>query len=374
MKRFFFTGSTLLALACGVRADSVRYLNGEVAEGKVELGAKGVTVATKGGAPAPVDLANIFKVSFRRNQHSPDLLLPGVVFVNGTAIAEKGAISAVGAPTITVGDEKITVPINAVAWVLFAPLPREKLSGAPAGQTGGLMPNGDFFPGTFVGTDKGRIIINSALFGPQKLEPKDHILGLVLRELKAAPTRFEVVTVQGSKFLTDEVQFENGAMVVKDSVAGPVRIKAENVVELRAGSGRFQPLVDQKPASVNAPVGTDAAAAVSVRKAGEDSTEGAPSVLTTAGNAAINYSVPAGFSVFTSGMAVPANAPAGARMAFAVYADGRPIFRSPAIGTAEKPTPIKINIGAARTVTLRVEPAGLGGGMFGEWLDPMLLR
>ena len=45
-----------------------------------------------------------------------------------------------------------------------------------------------------------------------------------------------------------------------------------------------------------------------------------------------------------------------------------------AMSATDKPQPLRVNIGLTKVITLRVEPAGLLAGTFGEWIDPMVLR
>src|SRR5437879_4293104 len=88
MRKSCFLLCALFSLAYVADADSVRFFNGETSEGRIEVGPKGLALVQKGSAPAPVNLADVLSISLRKNPHTPELL-PGIVLVNGTAIADR---------------------------------------------------------------------------------------------------------------------------------------------------------------------------------------------------------------------------------------------------------------------------------------------
>jgi hypothetical protein len=369
MKKWLLTG--LCMLFCGVlEAATVRLLGGDSLEGKVDLNPRGVTVTKPTGPGIPVDLSAILEISFRKPQPgTADALPAGVLLANGTVIAERNPPS-LDEPAVTLGLEKVQVPSAAIAWLLLTPVAPSKLEAAPTAQTGGLLEGGDFFPGTFVGIRGGRVSLNSVLFGLQAFTPRTQILAVCVRESKPPPARFIVTTIHGSRFVTDDLRLETGAVTMKDSILGVLRFKAELLESLRAGPGRFQALAAQKPFKVETRPGADAAATLQVQKGDGADT---PEVVTTAANLAVTYTVPAGFTAFSSSVSVPKAASPNYRIAFAVYGDGRPLFRTPLVSVADKPLPLRVELRGARVVTLRVEPFGAAAGG-GEWIAPLLLR
>jgi hypothetical protein len=293
----------------------------------------------------------------------------GVLLSNGTVIAER-TLPNLEEAAVTLGVEKVQVPTSAIAWLLLTPVAQSKLDAAPPGQPGGLLEGGDFFPGTLVAFKAGRVSLNSVLFGPQAFVPRTQILAVCLRDAKPPPARFVVTTIYGSRFAADDLRFEAGAVTVKDSLLGVVRFKAEMLDSLRAGPGRFQALAEQKPFKIETRPGADEAATLQVQKG---NSAGTSDTVTIAANLAVTYTVPPGFTTFTSSVSVPKAANPNYRTAFAVYGDGRPLFRTPLLSAADQPLPLRVELRGARVVTLRVEPFGaaVGGG---EWLAPMLLR
>lgn len=360
----------LCVCACGLlHGETIRLLNGEVMEGRVDFGARGITVTKGTGPTVPVDLAAILEISFRQMPESAkETLPPGVLLTSGSVIPELN-LPALDAAAITVGVERVQVPTASIAWLLFNRIAPAKLEAVPAGQPGGLLEGGDFFPGTMVGFKGGRVMLNSVLFGPQGFTPKTQIEAVCLREWKPSPARFVVTTIPKSRFVTDDLRVEAGVITVKDSVLGVLRFKVEQLESLRAGPGRYQALAEQKPAKVETRPGTDAATTLQIQKGGAES----PDVITIAPNLAVTYSVPPEFTTLTTSVSVPKAANPAARVAFAVYGDGRPLLRTQLLSVNDKPVPVRIDLRGVRAVALRVEPSG-AATTGGEWSAPMLLR
>ena len=150
--------------------------------------------------------------------------------------------------------------------------------------------------------------------------------------------------------------------VLEDELTGPlfnVKLDAKDVVEIRAGPGRFLSLAELKPARV-----VPAGGLVAIARG-----------FTTAVNAAATWEVPAGMSVFTAQIAVPSAVAPINRLTFAVYADGRLVFHSPPLTSENAPQTIRVPLGAAHALSLRVEPnfpTNATGP--GQWTEPTLLR
>ena len=368
MKNWLLTGLCVLAWST-LHAGTIRLLNGELWEGKVDVGPRGITILKATGPAVPVDLGAILEIGFHRTQPgAADALPAGFLLTSGTVIAERNPPGLEDAAVVA-GVERIQVPTAAIAWLLFTPLAQSKLDAVPAGQTGGLLEGGDFFPGTLVGVKAGRVSLNSVLFGLQAFTPRTQLLAVCVRESKPPLARFVVSTIHGSRFATDELRFEAGSVTVKDSVLGALSLKPEIIDSVRAGPGRYQALAEQKPFKIETRPVAEADATLQVQKGGADS----PDIVTTAANLAVTYSVPPGFTTFTSGVALPKNAAPNARAAFAIYGDGHPLFRSALLSGSDRRLPLRVELRGARVVTLRVEPASVALTA-GEWSAPMLLR
>lgn len=369
----------LLCLCClcpllSSQAGSVRLITGERYEGKVDLVPDGIVVTPDhGGAPIKVDLPNLQEAMFgTRTQSSTDLVPPGALLINGSFVA--GQVTAFDASAVKLGSAGISVPGSAIAQVVFAPIRRSKLPPPAGGRTGAILPDGDFFAGTVDGMKDNRLQINSILLGPQRLVPGSQAAGVVIRDVQNAVGGYKIVSRDGSEYQMNDLKVDKDGVLITDSIMGSVRIKTDDLVEIRGGVGRYQNLVDGAPARVDVPAGVNPANAFQVQAANAVPGVADPSLLTLV-NAMVSYAVPPGFTIFTSSVTLPQGAPPAAHLIFDVYADGRLVFGSPIVAAGQNPQPIRVSMGPVRLITLRVEPAGPGSnGATGEWIDPLFLR
>jgi hypothetical protein len=354
------------------QAASLRLLTGEYYEGRLELAANGVNVIAGGGKPIFVEAGNIFSAAFRNPL--PQTVNPGLVLTDGTVLG--GAVKTLDGPAIAIGTPPINVPIDAVAWLVFAPAPREKLfaAGVPF-RTGALLANGDFFPGTIAGLKDNRLEVNSVLFGPHKLELRRSVIAAHLHEVRMPETRFRISARRGDEFPTDNPAIDHAGITLHDAIAGDVKLKPEDVLEIHAGPARYRALAGFKPPAVNPPPGISAEDAFKVADPNGLNPTGASGMLLSAVNAQIAYPVASGFQTFACSVGVPADAPPDVRLVFAVYGDGRLLVRSAPRGPMDLPAGLVANLVGVKLLTLRVEPGGpVNAPVLGEWIEPIFTR
>jgi hypothetical protein len=370
---------------------------GETFEGKADFSTDGITVTPDHGGATKVDLPNVQDAVFAQAPpESMGMLPPGVFLGNGSFIAGQvatpdgtafvsahgghprkkpipGAVTAFDEPAVKLGASGISVPGSAIAQVMFVPMQRDKLPSI-SGRTGAILPNGDFITGTIDGMIGGRLQVNSLLFGAQQLTPRSQVAGAVLGDIQYAAGNYEIVTKDGSRFLTNDPKFDHDGVSFTDSIAGSVKIKTEDLIEIRAGAWRYQSLAEATPARVQPPPGVSATNAFMAQTTGPAAADATPSVLSTA-NTMVTYMLPPGFTVFVCSVALSKDSPPAAHLAFDVYADGRLIFGSAIVGAGSAPAPVRVNLGQARMITLRAEPEGPGSnGATGRWIYPLLMR
>ena len=372
MRKWLSVWSCCLLLVCSAQAATVRYFSGEIEEGRVELTPKGFTLGSKGGTTTTLDLVSIMELTLQKSTGSPSTLPAGVMLINGTTIAD-GTIPPLEGAAVEIGAEHLAVPVAAIGAVLMTSLPREKIEANPAGQTGALLPNGDFFPGTFLGIKGAKVTLNSTLFGPQSFNSKSQISAAFLRDSKPLATRFVLSTTHGSRFLLDDLQMDGAGVMFKDSLLGAIKIKREDLAALHAGTGRYKWLGELAPTIAVSP-GVDANTALRLPKDRPKDDDAAPLTFSTAANATLSYAIPAGFTAFVTSVSLPYDAPATARVVFSVYGDGRPLFRTPPFSPSDKPARIRVDLRGVRVLAIRVEPSTLSSASFGDWIGPVLLR
>ena len=352
------------------QAGTVRLFNGETYEAKIDLDNNGISTTRDKGPSTRVDLNNVIEIIFGKTPSTVSCP-PGVLLINGSFIP--GTPPDLDEPNAKMGNPPLTFPITSIARMVFSATPFDKVLQSSNGRTGIILPNGDFFVGTFDGIkDKRFVAVNSPLFGPQRFQ-KTTLSVLVLREVQAPPTRFEVIA-KDKRFLVDDLKVDGGGATLRDTVVGNVKIETKDLVAIRAGSSRWQSVASSKPTMVDAPKGTDATEAVRVQAAAEPPASEPPSVFTAA-QTGVSYSVPNGLNFFSCRVEAPKETPPGIRIAFAVYGDGRLLSRSPFLAAGDVPQSLRVSLGTARILTLRVEPAKPGPAtVFGKWVDPLLLH
>ena len=351
-------------------AGSVRLLNGESHSGKLALSGNGLAVADA-GSTATFDLANILVADFGENAASEAALLPaGVILNNGSFVV--GPLKALDDSTVQLGSpsQPVTLQRPSVAAVVFDPIPRTTIYRIPNGKTGAVLSNGDFFEGAFAGIKNNFVTIDSPLFGPQRFAIGARVSAVVLHDIQPGMPRYEITAKNGSRFFSNDMRVDHEGILLNDPILGQVKVGEGDLVEIRAGSGRYQLLTDLKPVSAVSASGADAMASVSTHDEGD-----ALRVLFTGSNVAVSYAVPPGFNTFTCRIAVPQDSSPRARMVFSVFCDGRIVFRSSPIAPGPSPSILRANLGTAQRMTIRAEPAMPGSDTAaGKWIDPMFLR
>ena len=363
-----------LCMALTADAGSVRLLSGETYEGKLQFVNNQIVVSAAKNSTTTVDVSNVLDAVFQTMHGEKGNSLPrGVMLTNGTVIAGEIGIPD-ASPTVKLGE--ITVPSTSIAWMIYGQIPRDKIPAASSGQTGVILPDGQFFPGTIGDiVDNKKIAINSALFGPQRFSieggGRAKINALVLRDIQPNIGHYEVIAKDGSTYLVDTIRTDLDGILIHDSIAGDVKIKNDNLYEIRLSNRQYQYLTGIKPAQVDVPKGGDASSAFSVET--EDGIDNMASLL-TAPNVAVSYQVPQGFTIFSCTIFIPKDAVVGARYTFSIYGDGRLLSRSVPIAAGDNPQHISVALSNARMLALRLEPMAPNGAAWGKWAQPMFMR
>ena len=354
-------------------AGSVRLLSGETYEGKLQFVNNQIVVNASKNSATPVDLSNVLDAVFQPMHGEKGNALPrGAMLTNGTVLAGAIGIPDASAP-VKLGD--ITVPATSIAWLIYGQMPRTKIPTVSSGQTGVILPDGQFFPGTIGDIVDKKVAINSAIFGPQRFlitgGERAQINALVLRDVQPNIGHYEVIAKDGSTYLVDAIRTDVDGILIHDSIAGDVKLKNDTLSEIRLSSRQYQYLTGLKPAQVDVPKGGDATAAFKVETV--DDIDNMESLL-TAPNAAISYQVPQGFTIFSCTIFIPKDAVTGSHYTFSIYGDGRLLSRSAPIAAGDNPQHISVALANTRVMALRLEPMAPNGAAWGKWAQPMFLR
>jgi hypothetical protein len=343
MKAAFF-----LLAALGAQAATVTLFTGEMHTGEIELGNPLVLRRPVAG-PLRIDPATVLRLVLREGG---DDFLPGVVLQNGARLDDAA---------------------EGVAWRVYRKFTAVEARAIPAGKTGVLLPNGDFFEGAVRSAEAHEAKVLSPLLGPRTFRAEE-LLAAVLAEVKPAAVGYEVRTTDGRVLLGEQLTFAGRGVTLDGHFTA-----AAELAEVRAGASRYRALADLETLRVEVAHGSpNPAFALHAQPDGAPLAVGPDRFARGVGawtNCAIGWTVPAGFTELIGRCGVAPGTPPNVRLAFAVYADGRLIFRSPPLTTADWPQPFSAQLAGARTVALRVEPQfPTGARGVGVWIEPVLIR
>ena len=349
-------------------AGSLRLLNGESRSGKLAMTDTGVAV-TDAASASTFDLPGILVANFGEGAASEATPLPaGVVLTNGAFVP--GTLRSLDEPEVQLGPTK--VQRSSIAAIVFSPTPHSAIYGIPKGKTGAVLPNnGDFFEGGVSGLKENAVTVSSTLFGPHRFDIKKQITAVILQDIQTRAARYEIGTKSGSRYFPNDVRVEHDWLLLNDSILGQMKVSWGDLAEIRAGIGRYQLLTDLKPVSAVQPNGADAAASVAIN----DEEGEAFRTLSTGANVAVSYTIPSGFTAFMCKITLPKGSSPAARLVFSVFCDGRIVFRSAPVSPVMNPQNLRVNLGNAQRLTLRVDPATPDSGAgVGKWMAPILSR
>ena len=374
---FGFRISCFLLLTAA-HAGSVETFDGVITTGTVALDTGLLVITPTGGTAVKVDPAEVLRAQFT-NALPGDNLMPGVILRNGSRVT--GPFGPLTEPQVKFDRYKIAIPGAEIAWIIYQPFAAKFAATAPLGKTGALLAGGDFFEGTIKAADDKTAKLMNPVFGPRTYTTGNReFCALILRDPRPSAAQYEVGTKDGALFGVDTLTLEKTGVTLKHPLYDGVKIETRDLVEIRAGTTRYQPLTALKPARVELPPGRKIEQCFAVDKTlGGDPLDSLGAAhgrgFESALGVGATWAVPEGFNVLNMQVAVPANVPPINRLIFAVYADGRPITRSAQMSSSDKPAALRVNLGAVRSVSLRVEagfPTNATGS--GLWLEPTLLR
>lgn len=367
MKGWFLRGAAALLLAVAAPAGTVQLLDGTRLEGELSID-NGLTV--RGDKVSRLAWNTVLRASFKDQAEE---VPAGLALVNGARLAGVFAIGTDG--FIRIEASKFAVPSTEVAWLVYQPFSGRIAAQIPLGKTGALLPGGDFFEGSIRSPDAGGARVLNPIFGPRVFDGKrKEMSALVLRDVNPPPAAYEIVKNDGSVYVAQDISASDPkGVVLRHPLYDNLKIDANEIVEIRAAASRYLALDTLKPLRVDPPAGTapeQAFAAGKTIEGGAFKIQGKEARgLASLANTAVTWELPANAAVFVARV-MPAST-AAEKVVFAVYADGKPVARSAALGATDAPALLRCAIPpGARLLSLRVEGKG-GSGLWGE---PVLLR
>lgn len=345
-----------LAGCITAKAGSIETFNGDIVTGKTELDFGGIVFRPEKSPVVKMDLGSVYRVAFD-NAPAVEHYPAGVVLRSGLRLAAPWG--PFNDPVIKFPKRNISVPAEEIAWIVYTPFPVELAANVPPGQTGALLPKGDFFAGTIKGADAAAAKVFNPIFGQRTFSPRE-IHALVLRDPRVPQAPYEVRTTDGSLFAADYIAPDRTGVTVKHLLYDNLLLTAAEVTEIRAGSNRCRP--------VPALVPTQAEPAEGMHVLPDRG-------FTTAAKCVVNCVAPAGFTEFVAKVAADDGTPAGQRMIFSITVDGRSVARSTALAAGDPAQNLHIPLSGARNLILRIETAANAGPeVRGRWIQAFFLR
>jgi len=347
-----------LALSQAVQAGSIETFTGDVFTGKVELDFGGVIFRPERGAVVKMDFSTLYRVQFD-TAPPVEQFVPGIVLRNGVRLAAPWG--PFNAAVIKIPKRNLSLPAEEIAWIVYTPFPAALAASVPGGQTGVLLPKGDFFAGAIRGADGDQAKIFNPVFGPRTFSASD-IHALILRDARLPAAQYEVRTVDGSLFAADYLAPDRPGVTIKHSLYDNLLISAAEITDIRAGASRCRPV---------ATLGNLHAEPADGLQILEDRG------FTLAIKSVASCVVPPGFNEFAAKVAADDSTPKGERLIFSVLADGRQVARSPALAAGDTARELRFSLpGGVRNLVLRVELVGsvMSLESRGRWVQAFFLR
>lgn len=364
----------LFAFAAASRGAMITLINGETIQGTATID-NGLFIQPEAGAAVKIDYGNILRAALSDTAEKADETIePGVVLRNGVRLP--CAIANLTDPVLKFPKRNLTVQSSDIAWVVysaFSPKWAEKL---PPGAAGALLSDGDFFEGAVKAGDSEAAKVFSPIFGLRTFTAKQKdFVALVLRDAKPISTPMLVKTVDGFLFDADSISGDRSGLTFHSPTFGMLKVDAKEVAQIGAGAARYEAVRKLKAPRIE-PKGPESYSVDQTFSKLPLTSWGVsiPHGIETGIGVAVTWELPAGFNVLAAQGVLPAGADPGAHVSFAVYADGKLVFRSAVVAATDKPVPIRAAVSGARMLSLRVESSGekVEGG--GVWIEPLLIR
>lgn len=183
----------------------------------------------KKGVPVPVAFSHVELL----HEDAPPAPLPQLRLRDGGVLAGKflGTDGSV-VRWLALGREWRVSLVNVSRLVLD---PRGGVAAArlAADRPGALLASGDFVDGELVAGAEGRVTISSVLFGLKGYSAEGAVLAVHVRDATEAATEFEVLSADGSRLLTNQLELRAEGVAGRERNAGEFLLRTGDMVELR---------------------------------------------------------------------------------------------------------------------------------------------
>jgi hypothetical protein len=223
-----------LSLPALARPGTVRTVDGRTWSGDVQPGPLGgLVVQLPDNTTVPVAVNELATAQLPLVTNVPTRL---VWLRNGTVLAVDSLEADESAVRFVMRQDKLRVSLIEVAALVFAPLDLSPWLGL---RRGAVLANGDFLDGELRGLSPPRARLSTPLFGVRQLEIGRECAALILHAPTPLPARWEIRTVQGSRWRANQPPvFLPESVRVVDLQLGEQRLPFAEIVEITARGGR----------------------------------------------------------------------------------------------------------------------------------------
>jgi hypothetical protein len=155
---------------------------------------------------------------------------PGVLLVNGSMIP--GQVEFADRTTVRMAGLDAPLSIIQVARLILNPMTVAADASVQGRRTGVLLKNGDFVEGNFGGSKGGQVEVSSVILGSKKLSAAQ-VTAVILRDMNAGSTRFEITTRNQGLYRVNAVQLQKEALLLTDSAVPRIKLMVAEIAALQ---------------------------------------------------------------------------------------------------------------------------------------------
>ena len=162
---------------------------------------------------------------------SSDKTPPGLLLRNGSFLA--GTVERASESSLRLAGRSAPFSTVNIARILLQPLAPRLAERIVAGRAGVLLARGDFVDAEFRGLENGQLLTSSILFGPRSYSAEREALAVVLRDAALSAYAYEIRLLDQTLLHAASLTIENDELVVRDAMAGTVKVAFADIALLK---------------------------------------------------------------------------------------------------------------------------------------------
>lgn len=165
----------------------------------------------------------------------PDQAPAGVLLRNGAFLA--GVVESATDSSLRLAGrwQGRSLSLVNVARLVLQPVPAALAGRLESGRAGLLLKQGDFVEADFGGLAQGQVTMRSILFGAQAYDAQREGMAVILRAAAPKAGPYEIRLADRSVLGATTLSLEEGQLLVRDAVLGPLRIPVTEVELIQRG-------------------------------------------------------------------------------------------------------------------------------------------